>query len=139
MLLLAASVYYRSVDPTLPKDGARKTMIESARLFGETVSNITSPDDLVLSNHQGWNYDNNIMRYTLGRTVVVKLFNSEKIESYINDHRIAGVVFIFREKRKYDHEEPFLKLEGYLRNKAISVSLIENENAYPGLTLYRLK
>jgi len=138
-MLLAMSINYRIEDPTLRPDGARKRMIESARLFGTTMINETRPDDLVLSNHQGWNYDNNIMKFTARRTVTLKLFDLGKIKEYASDPRLNGVVFVYREKRKHEPDEPFEILENYLSNAAKSIEIITDPSAYPELTIYRLK
>ncbi len=102
VLLLVMSWSYRTDDPTQRSGGGRERMIEAARLYGSTVADRTNTTDLILSNHQGWMYDDNIMKFTSRRTVKLKLFDISQIENYVKDPRFKGVVFVFREKRDYE-------------------------------------
>lgn len=139
VLLICASWDYRLDDPTL-KSETRKRNVEMGRLFGETISVSTSPEDLVLTNHQGFKYDNNIMRYTARRTILLNLYDAEVIARYAADPRIEGIVFLyFTHQPARQPEEVANPLLKYLEQASLTITPLERRDLYPGLTSYRLR
>jgi len=70
---------------------------------------------------------------------MLKLFDINQIENYVKDPRFEGVVFVFRERRNYEHIEAFILLKNGLEATAKSIDIVGDPQAYPELTLYRLK
>jgi hypothetical protein len=137
LCFFSASWSYRINDPTYFNLGI-KDKIESARSFGNIISNNTLETDLILTNQKSFSYWSNIMKFTARRTIKLDP-EIEAMNFFIKDSRIKGVVFIYSDNMAEDlskHKSPLLS---YLKQAQMSKISIDNLKEFRNLTLYRLK